>query len=210
MIRLALLVWLLAAPAWAGYLGCYEPGQTVQLPATFLLGPTSTAATSKAAYVYRPDGTLDTTVADGTFVQINAATQPGEYRAPYTLSSTAATGRWSASYRGTMASTVYDSGERDAFDVKPICWTPNKVYTVLADAGNTVLTFKTDIPYTLNIPGGTALSQRWVITFLAVPVCNLAGLVPTVESFVAATDFLVMEDALPAVPDTGCQFLVSN
>ena len=114
------LVMFMATPAWADDLGCFEPSGTVPLPAHFILGTTSTAATSKSAYVVDSAGTLNTTIADGTFTQVNAANQPGKYRVPFTVPVSPVLGTWTVSYRGTMSGTVYDFGD-DSFVVKSKC-----------------------------------------------------------------------------------------
>lgn len=83
-------------------------------------------------------------------------------------------------------------------------------YAVLADAGNGTSSFKTTIPYTLNIPGGGGGSQRWVIRFDATPTCNVAGVIATVSTFNPTTDFLTLVEPLPSgtIPTTGCEFEV--
>lgn len=83
-------------------------------------------------------------------------------------------------------------------------------YAVLADAGNGASSFKTNIGYTLNIPGGGGGSQRWVIRFDATPTCNVAGVIATVSTFNPTTDFLTLVEPLPGgtIPTTGCEFEV--
>lgn len=117
---LLLTLWAFVTPAWADDLGCFEPSGVVPLPAHFILGTTSTAATSKSAYVVDPAGTLNTTIADGTFTQVNAANQPGKYRVPFTVPASPTLGKWTVSYKGTMSGTVYDFGD-DSFEVRTTC-----------------------------------------------------------------------------------------
>jgi hypothetical protein len=83
-----------------------------------------------------------------------------------------------------------------------------EIYTVLSDAGNTATTFKTDIPDTINTPGGGGGSQRWSIRFLRNPTCNVGGIIAQASSFNTSTDFIVMTEPLPVTPGNGCKFKV--
>ena len=139
-----ILFLLIAIQARADDLGCFQNANTVQLFPNFILAGASTAATSKSAFVYNPAGTLDTTIADGSFTQIDATNMPGKYRATTTAGSTE--GIWTVSYKGTMSGTVYSGGD-DVFTVKTSCdiviasgtinsasTTSTLIYTALADS----------------------------------------------------------------------------
>lgn len=107
--------------AWAENLGCFVPGDTISLPATYLNGAgVSTAATSKEGKLYRGTTTV-TTVANGSFTQRDATNRPGEYY--YDWDSTGATtGRHAWTIRGTVTGgcTGCDSPP-DTFELAATC-----------------------------------------------------------------------------------------
>jgi hypothetical protein len=77
-----------------------------------------------------------------------------------------------------------------------------KTGSVVANGGNTVTTFQTDLVESSN--------DHWKESFLLVTSGTLTGAVRKIDGFNASTDFITVTPAFPSVPASGVTFAIIN
>ncbi len=117
-LLLILSILTITTPAYADYLGCYEPNATVS-GATLDID-TATQPTSPGAKVYDPDDTT-TPTATPTLSAVDATGAIGQFRlADFSVGASPVYGTWTIRYYATMSDSVIHHAT-DTFDVRATC-----------------------------------------------------------------------------------------
>jgi len=148
MTYLALLFLLIPSVAMADYLGCYEPGETVEIKTLYLDADGSSAdtVTSAACDVFDPNDAeagKKACTTGPTLITGSTGLYESTYLVP-ALSATEVEGIWHIRSKGTISSVVKE-GLGDNFEVRAMCSTDQeKLVTTDGTPSTTVVSVESN------------------------------------------------------------------
>lgn len=210
MKKLLFILYVLAitTPAYADYLGCFEPNEAVEIK-TLYLNSTGvlTDPTSPACDILDPN---DTTLTACTSGPTKVGTLTGIYESSYTIPASPLEGVWIVKQKGTVDSVVKDAADYFmVVDVAGEC--PGRAGIILKSATHTgaVIPTVTVVTNAVTLP---TIPADWItaagiaasaITSSEAP--NLDAAVSTRSTFNVATDAVDLDFTLacPGTPTAG-------